>query len=194
MLYETNEWYTFIKQTKLIGGYSMTDRKRKCITVILMVVLGTCMHFVIELLPAGPIAVFLGNIFPVNETSWEHMKMIWYPFLTAGIILAFQEKDKGYFAAFVVCAVMAMLMQLGAFSTYQSFTGISVLILDIIIYFVTMTFCIILAFDFAKREWAQKAFPLWVILALIITSIIIYLTYYPGGGYVFLDNEGFMGN
>ena len=86
---------------------------------------------------------------------------------------------------------MAMLMQLGAFSIYQSFTGTSVLILDIIIYVASMVFCIMLAFDFAKKQWTQKFLPIWILLAVIITAGIIYLTYCPGEGYVFLDNEGF---
>ena len=176
----------------MIGGYSMTGKKDKCITIILMVVLGTCMHFVLDVIPSGPVAVFLGNIFPVNETSWEHMKMIWYPFLVAGTIHSVRKKDRGYFVAFVVCAVIAMLLQLGAFSVYQSFTGTSVLVIDIVIYFSSMFFCILLAYDFALKEWTHKMFPLWIVLAVIITAVIIYLTYCPGNGYVFLDNEGFL--
>jgi len=84
-----------------------------------------------------------------------------------------------------------MLMQLGAFSIYQSFTGTSVLILDIIIYTASMVFCILIAFDYSQKDWAKKAFPFWIFLALFITASIVYLTYYPADGYVFLDNEGY---
>ena len=169
----------------------MVSRKNKVITVLLMVIIGTCMHFVMEHVPSGPLASLLGLIFPVNETSWEHMKMILYPFLTAGIIHSCKTKDKGYFASFIVGAIMAMLMQLGAFSIYQSFTGTSVLILDIIIYTASMIFCILIAFDYSQKDWAKKAFPFWIFLALFITASIVYLTYYPADGYVFLDNEGY---
>ena len=172
------------------GSFFMIGKKGIIITVVLMIVLGTCMHFVLELLPSGAITAFLGNIFPVNETSWEHMKMIWYPFLVAGIILSIISGNRGYFASFVVCAVAAMLMQLGAFSIYQSFSGTSILALDIIIYVASMFFCILLACDLSQKKWAQKLLPLWVALAVIITAAIIFLTYYPGEGYVFLDNEG----
>ena len=168
----------------------MTGKKGKIITITLMIVLGTCMHFVHELFPTGPMALILGNFFPVNETSWEHMKMIWYPFLIAGTIISINEKDKGYFASFMVCAIMAMLMQLGAFSIYESFTVSSVLILDIVIYFASMFFCILLAYDLADKSWAKKALPVWICLALIITAAIVYLTYFPTDGYLFLDNEG----
>ena len=84
---------------------------------------------------------------------------------------------------------MAMLMQLGAFVVYQSFTETSVLILDIVIYTATLVFCILLAFDFANKTWTQKMLPLWILLAVVITAAIIYLTYCPGTGYVFMDNE-----
>lgn len=169
----------------------MIGKKGMIITIILMIVLGTCMHFVLDVLPSGLISEILGNIFPVNETSWEHMKMIWYPFLVAGIILSLRTKNRGYFSSFVVCAIMAMLMQLGAFSIYQSFSGISILVLDIIIYMASMFFCALLALDLSQKKWSQKLLPLWVALAVIITAGIIWLTYYPGEGYVFLDNEGF---
>ena len=169
----------------------MVSRKGKVITVVLMVVIGTCMHFVLDLLPSGPVAVALGNIFPVNETSWEHMKMIWYPFLTVGIIFSFRTGNRGYFGSFVVGAVMAMLVNIGAFSICQSFSGKSVLILDILIYISSMLSGALLACELSQKKWAQKLLPLWVVLAVIITAGIIWLTYHPGKGYVFLDNEGF---
>ena len=145
------------------------------------------MHFVLEVLPSGPVSDFLGNIFPVNETSWEHMKMIWYPFLVAGIILSFKSKNQGYFTSFVACAIAAMLIQLGAFSIYQSFSEISILFIDIIIYVVSMLFCALLAFDLSQKNWIKKLLPLGIVLAVCITFGIIWLTYCPGKGYVFME-------
>ena len=168
----------------------MIDKKSKIVAIVLMIVSGISMHFVLGALPPGGISVFLGNIFPVNETSWEHMKMIWYPFLVAGIILSFKTGNRGYFGSFVVCAVMAMLMNIGAFSICQSFSGKSVLILDIIIYNASMLSGALLAFELSQKKWARKLLPLWVVLAVIITAGIIWLTYHPGKGYVFLDNQG----
>ena len=168
----------------------MLTKRSKIITVVLMVVLGTCMHFVHEHLHEGVFATILGSIFPINETSWEHMKMIWYPFLAAGIILSIKTKNSGYFAGFVISAIGAMMVQLGAFATYQSFTETSVLIFDILIYTFSMIVFILLAFDLAQKQWAQKNLVVWIILAVAVTAGIVYLTYCPGEGYVFLDNEG----
>jgi hypothetical protein len=85
---------------------------------------------------------------------------------------------------------MAMLMNLGAFSIYQSFSGKTILILDISIFVSSMLVGALLACELSQKKWAQKLLPLWVALAVIITFGIIWLTYYPGKGYVFLDNEG----
>lgn len=169
----------------------MISKRDKTITVILMVVIGTCMHFVHELIPSGGISAIVGCIFPVNETSWEHMKMIWYPFLVAGIIYSCKTRCSGYFAAFVICAFAAMMMQLGAFAMYQSLTGTTVLVLDIIIYGSSMVCCILLAFELAQKAWTCKYLFLWVAAALIITSGIVFLTFHPGSGYVFMDNSDF---
>ena len=117
--------------------------------------------------------------------------MMWYPFLAVGIIFSFKTGNRGYFASFVVCAVMAMLMNLGAFSIYQSILGKTILILDITIYIFSMLIGALLACELSQKKWAQKLMPLWVALAVMITGGIIWLTYYPGKGYVFLDNEGF---
>ena len=168
----------------------MLSKRGIIITIILMIVLGACMHFVLEVLPSGSITTFLGNVFPVNETSWEHMKMIWYPFLVAGIILSFKTKNRGYFSSFVVCGIVAMLVQLGAFSIYQSFSGISILAVDIIIYMVSMFCCILFACDLSQKKWTKTLMPVFVALAVVITAGIIWLTYFPGKGYVFLDDEG----
>ena len=168
----------------------MIGKKDKVLAIVLMIVLGTCMHFVMEALPSGGISAFLGNIFPVNETSWEHMKMMWYPLLAVGIFFSIKTGNRGYFASFVVCAVIAMLMNIGAFCFYQSLLGKTILIVDILIYMSTMLCGALLAFELSQKKWAQKLLPLWVALAVLITAGIIYLTYYPGEGYVFLDNSG----
>lgn len=85
---------------------------------------------------------------------------------------------------------MAMLMNLGAFCLYQSLLGKTILIVDITIFVSTMLIGALLACELSQKKWAQKLLPLWVALAVMITAGIIWLTYYPGEGYVFLDNEG----
>ncbi len=170
----------------------MESRKSRIITIFLMIFFGTCMHFVVENVPYEPLAKALGNIFPVNESSWEHMKMIWYPFLVAGIALSIRFKNKKYFGTFVLCALGAMMVQLGAFAFYQSIVGVSNLPTDICIYFISMSICSLIAFAIEKDDFFNRTWVFWLIIAVIITAEIVYLTYYPGSGYVFLEDADFI--
>ena len=149
------------------------------------------MHFVIENISYEPLAKALGVIFPVNETSWEHMKMIWYPFLVAGIVISAKYKNRGYFGTFVICAVGAMMVQLGAFAFYQSFAGESNLAIDIFVYISSMFSCSLNAFALEKDEYFNKTWIVWIIIAVVVTAGIIYLTYNPGNGYIFMEDGDF---
>ena len=162
--------------------------RSESIAVVLMIVIGTCMHFVCDLVENESAVRVLGVVFPVNETSWEHMKMIWYPFLAAGTIFSIKKKDKGYFGGFVISGLAAMLTMIGLFAFYQSFTTTSSLALDIPLFILDFVIFSMLGFLLAKQEWCKKAVGLWVVCAIIITGAIIYLTYQPGPGYLFLDN------
>jgi len=163
------------------------------ITIALMIVIGTCMHFVTDIFDTKTAKLILGVIFPVNETSWEHMKMLWYPFLVAGIILSIKRKDWGYFGGFVIGGTLSIPMMIGIFTIYQSFTMHSVLIIDIITFMMVMIMFALLAFDLAKLEIVKKAKIYLIVLAVTVTAVLILLTYLPGEGYVFLDDEGFEG-
>ena len=169
------------------------DHLTQIVTITLMIVIGTCMHFVTDIFNSEIAKKILGVIFPVNETSWEHMKMLWYPFLVAGIILACKKKDWGYFGGFVIGGTLSIPLMIGIFTIYQSFTLHSVLIIDIITFMMVMIFCALLAFDIAKLEIVKRAKYYLIALAVVVTAVLILLTYLPGTGYVFLDDEGYEG-
>jgi hypothetical protein len=170
-------------------GFLKTN-KTEIITITLMIVIGTCMHFVTDIFDSQTAKNVLGVVFPVNETSWEHMKMLWWPFMVAGIILSLKKKDCGYFGGFVLAGFLSMLTMIGLFAFYQSFTGTSVLALDIPLFMVNIILCAMLGFHFAKLDWVKKGFIAWFIFAILITAGLITLTYVHGDGYLFLDDEG----
>lgn len=169
------------------------NKKLEILTISIMIVCGTLMHFVCDIFSNDIVVKILGVIFPVNESSWEHMKMLWYPFLVAGIVLSHKEKNPGYFGAFVISGIVAMLTIIGCFAFYQSFTTTSVLIIDIISFMLVMIFCGMLAFHLSKEEWLKKQFIFWFVCSILVTALLIYLTYCPGPGYLFLDDEGLEG-
>lgn len=165
-------------------------KKSLALMTAIMCVAGTCMHFVCDAVSAEPVRTVLSLVFPANETSWEHMKMIWVPFLVAGLLLSIRKRNGAYLSGMVVAGITGMLLQLGLFALYQSLIGSSVLFLDIIFYLGDMILCVLLGLMLANRSWAKKTWPLWALVAVAVSAAEVYLTFQPGSGYVFLDDAG----
>lgn len=161
----------------------------ECITILAMLVIGTCMHFVLDVFDSPAAVNALGWLFPVNESLWEHMKLLWYPFLGAGVVLSVKMKDAGYFGGFVIGGVVAVLAMIGAFAFYQSIANQSILALDLSLYVLVTVLTALLAFALSRRAWCRRALPLWIICAVLMTYAVIYLTYRPGTGYLFFDGH-----
>lgn len=172
----------------------LKKNKLQIITMTIIIVVGTLMHFVTTYIENETVVKILGVIFPINECSWEHMKMIWYPFLVAGIILSIIKKDKKYFGGFVVGGLFSIALTVAGFAFYQSFSITSVLALDIILFIVCMVAGGLLAFSLSKSETMNKYFVCFIVLAVLVTALIIALTYVHGEGFLFQDNESLDGH
>lgn len=164
------------------------------ITITSVILVGSAMHFVTTYIPNETVVKILGVIFPINECSWEHMKMIWYPMLVAGIVLAIMKKDKKYFGAFVVGGLFSVCLTIAGFAFTQSFTIVSVLAFDIPLFIICLTAGGILAFHLTKSEVMNKYFICFIVLAVLMTALIITLTYVHGEGFLFQDNSGLEGH
>ena len=64
--------------------------KRKWWTVCFLSILaGSALHFLYDLWPNPLTAVFA----PVNESVWEHLKLLYAPFLVCGFVLNRKAAD-----------------------------------------------------------------------------------------------------
>ena len=172
---------------KIIAFYK--THETEIVTVVLMLIVGTCMHFVPDLFGSEAVKRALSVVFPLNESPWEHMKLLWWPFLLAGILLSIKKKDRGYFGGFVLAGVLSILAMTGLFTFYQSITGVAVLAADISLYVLDVALCAMLGFRLAGLASLKNSFALWVVVAVFVTAGLIVLTYFPGKGYLFLDQR-----
>ena len=84
------------------------------ISTIFICIIGTLLHFTYELSNNN---IFVGFFSAVNESTWEHLKLIFFPMLISTIIgfLYFKNKYKNY-----LCS-KALGLQLQCFSLYLFF-------------------------------------------------------------------------
>ena len=97
---------------------------------------GTLLHFLYEWSGKNSI---VGAFSAVNESTWEHMKLLFVPLLlTALVSMVFGGRCQGYWTAKLVGAVGGLLLIPLLYYGYTGALGISVMWVDIAIFYVYM--------------------------------------------------------
>lgn len=116
--------------------------KRNIWAFFIISILGTIGHFLYEL--SGKIAA-VGLFFPVNESTWEHLKLLFYPaliFFTAEYFLL-QNKPKNYICSSVISIFIGIISIIVLFYTYQGVIGKNIDFLNIAIYYISVIITLI---------------------------------------------------
>ena len=116
----------------------MKKLKRYCIIGILFVIVaGTLAHFVYDWSGQNFI---VGFFFPINESTWEHMKLCFFPMLLYSLYLIYMMKDTQP----GICSASAAGILSGTFAipvlfyTYTGILGQNFLPLDIGVFIVSV--------------------------------------------------------
>lgn len=152
---------------------------------------GSFMHFLYELSGKNKL---IGLIAPVNESVWEHTKMVVLPIILFWTVIYFIcgkkyriDKDKCFTGALasLLAAIIAIPL---LFYFYTEAFGIESVIIDIIILFLAILIGQ-LAGIHIYRNSAGIAWYIPVILMILIVILYMFLTYYPIKIPIFLDSQ-----
>ena len=143
-------------------------------------ILGTVGHFIYELTNQNFIA---GLFFPVNESTWEHLKLLFFPTLIYSLFeyIFSEEKPENYLFAVTYSVICGMLSIVALFYTYRGVIGKNYDFINISIYFISI---IIMLFKKRKLlrsgKFSSKAF-FWIseILLVLITALFMIWSYNP---------------
>lgn len=118
-----------------MNQYSL--KKMEGISFVIASILGVVFHFIYDWTKGNPIA---GLFFPINESTWEHLKLIFFPILILSLIEYFIFGIQ--YANFIVVKFLSVLLAMAAtvvlFYTYTGIYGKNNDVLNILIYFVSM--------------------------------------------------------
>lgn len=139
--------------------------------IIAVTVLGTLNHFLYEL--SGGMA-FFALFCPVNESTWEHLKLLFFPFLFAITWQYISTRSKSGIIRFFYNRLLAVLCGMASvitlFYTYTGVIGRHLLIIDILIFIFGVLFSFYMASFFSskrpRRPSQTVVFSSWVILSL----------------------------
>jgi hypothetical protein len=114
--------------------------------------LGTLLHFVYEWSGKNPL---VGLLCPVNESTWEHLKLIFYPILVVSIPEYFILRKQGdlFLCTKFLSALLGMGLTVVLFYTYVGVYGKNVDAVNIILYFIAMA----AAYIFSYHRLANRS-------------------------------------
>ena len=166
----------------------MNLKKDKILSSILIIALCFLFHFLYEWFPNPLFAIF----FPVNESIWEHMKILFSSICFYGIIdyiILYKNKIgfNNFFFNIFATAFLSVVVYLLIFIPIYKILGENMIVSISLMIIVIILFQII-SYFILKSKHIHYINSISFILIIISYIIFGYLTYNPIHNYLFLDN------
>ncbi len=147
-------------------------------------ILGTLAHFIYQWSGKNPL---VGLFTPVNESTWEHMKLLFFPaLLYMPIALQFLKDEYPDIAEALALGILAGTLFIPVFFyTYQGVLGFSVMALDITSFFIAVAITFITAYKLAMKNKSCSKIA-WSLI-ILFAFCFIFFTYNPPTLGIFKD-------
>ncbi len=131
---------------------------------------GTLLHFLYEWTGEGLLAAPFSG---VNESTWEHMKLLFFPtFLFAIAQYFFFREREDFWCVKLLGALLGLVSIPVLFYTYNGAIGKSPDWINIAIFFVAVAIAYLFENALFKAEKIQCKTPLWAFLALCLIAVL----------------------
>lgn len=157
---------------------------RKWLLVFFSTVLaGAALHFLYGLWPN----ILTALVSPVNESVWEHLKLLYWPFLAASFVLARDAPERRTrWCALLRGLLFAPALLLGLYYPLTAGFGLHGLWVDVSLYVLAMAGGFFLAYRRQTKPVSQAACGLLVITAGMLGAALALFTFAPPEVPIFL--------
>lgn len=147
---------------------------------LLIGLVGTSMHFAHHLQVSDGVRNFFCHIFPIGETCWEHMKMIFFPMLLLAVIMCIKHKSIKALGGAILSATITIPLAIALYFLFHIIAPEAELIADVIVYWAEIFFAVWLALRLDKRDAIRRLWPLWLAVALLwLVAFFVLTCHYP---------------
>lgn len=160
-------------------------RNYQIISAIFICILGTLLHFTYELSGGNG---FVGAFSAVNESVWEHLKLLFFPMLLSTIIgyFSFIKSKSNFICAKALGIIVSMLFIIIFFYTYTGIIGKSIVFVDIASFFVAVILGEYLTYKLITNNFKCNNIVAIIVLVIILICFIVF-TYSPPNLEIFKD-------
>lgn len=165
----------------------MNYKTWKILSPFLIFLLSAILHFGYDVFPNSVTALF----FPVNESIWEHNKIIFGAFFLWMVIDTILFKKKWRITANIISAISCsfLVMSIFSFVFFILLNKQDNMIITFIIYFICIVLAQFVNFFLQEKDKVGKYNTIGIILWILILSLNAYLTFYPLKTGLFYDYE-----
>ncbi len=164
-------------------------KKTRIYAIIGIFLLSFICHFVFDLFPNVLFSIF----FPVNESIWEHMKILFtatllYSFIDKIILKKLNVNYNNYYLQLFISAFISIPIYLIIYLPIYNFIGENMFVS---IFLLLIVYIIMQYISYKIMQKKETKIPNYIFSILIILTyiIFIYLTYNPPQNYIFYDSE-----
>ena len=148
---------------------------------------GTLLHFVYEWSGENRIVALFS---PVNESPWEHLKLLFFPFILYAIFEAIKLSDEKFNISFakLIGITAGMLITLSVFYVVRGVLGRTIDAVNIASFFIGIGAAFIISYNIINKS-VGRGFVNGISTALliIIALMFIFFTLYPIKIPLFID-------
>lgn len=155
------------------------DLKSRCVSGFFFVsVIGTLLHFAIGFFGYSPV---LAVIAPVNESVWEHLKLLYFPeLLWCFLNISLQKKYPCHLFSQAMGILTGILFTLVVFYTYSGILGEISTIFDILLYYAAVGVMQCTVFAVCKKGYCERQQQITGALVLILLcGLFALFTFFP---------------
>lgn len=154
--------------------------KKNIIAFFVIGIAGTLGHFVYKW--SGNFKL-LGYIFPVSESTWEHLKLLFFPAIIYFIISYYrtESKPKNFFPALAISVSCGMSLIVTIFYTISGVLGFNLGFVNIGIYFIGViaTICKMNKIIKSGKYSSKNALVVSMLYLIVMTLLFILFSYNP---------------
>lgn len=163
--------------------------KSNILRILFAIALGTLWHFIFDLTGKNS---FVAYICPVNESIWEHLKLLFYPVLILSIVELILVKKKGNFIISRTLGLLTGLISIVVlYFTYSGIIGKGYTFVDITIYVISIFITYGVSGMIKDSALSHSTIASFLCVALIIGLVVLFsiFTYKPPHINLFRDKN-----
>ena len=155
------------------------------ISTIFVMVLGTLLHFTYKWSNNN---MLVGIFSPINESIWEHLKLMFFPMLIT-IIIGYLYKGKdidNYLSSKVIGTIVMLSFTIVFYYTYSGILGTNYTGVDVSIFFIAVALGQYVSYKLMKTKFHGNNITATIILLVLLLCFVVF-TFFPPNIALFKD-------